>query len=129
MKHIRKFKESLNINITELQNFCNDNLAYLIDDGFKVKCTSHRTFKESGYYSRVGINKPYNIYNWYDVRDDIIPFISTLSKEYNILPYVYFYISTEAGHRDKMIKLDDIVNDRLENYEIVSSITFRIEKY
>lgn len=52
MKHIKKFNESVNINITELQEFCNDNLAYLIDGGFKVKCTSHRTFKASRYYSR-----------------------------------------------------------------------------
>jgi hypothetical protein len=33
MKHIRKFNESIS---TDIQEFCNNNLAYLIDDGYKV---------------------------------------------------------------------------------------------
>jgi hypothetical protein len=121
MKHIKKFNESL-INITdELQEFCNVNLAYLIDEGFNVKCTSQRTFKESGYYSRVGIYKPYNTFNWYDVRDDIIPFMKILKKEYNVDNYVKFYMN-----RDAMVKLDDIINDRIENFEITGGITFNV---
>lgn len=54
MKHIRKFNESVDIN-DELQEFCNNNLAYLIDDGFIVRCGL------SGYGNfcqRVKINKP-----------------------------------------------------------------------
>jgi hypothetical protein len=31
MKHIRKFNESIS---TDIQEFCNNNLAYLIDDGY-----------------------------------------------------------------------------------------------
>jgi hypothetical protein len=32
MKYIRKFNESIS---TDIQEFCNNNLAYLIDDGYK----------------------------------------------------------------------------------------------
>jgi hypothetical protein len=34
MKHLRRFDESLK---DELQDFCDTHLAYLIDEGFKVR--------------------------------------------------------------------------------------------
>lgn len=37
MKYLKLFNESLEI---ELKQFCNDNLAYLMDDVFSVKCKS-----------------------------------------------------------------------------------------
>ena len=113
MKHIRKFKES--VDNDELQEFCNNNLAYLIDDGFIVSCT------DRGFYSRVGIHKPHKTFNWYDVSNDIIPFMEVLSKDY-IVSGIYFYINP----RDKTIKLYDILNDNLDNYEIYGGITFNV---
>jgi hypothetical protein len=37
MKHIRKFNESIS---TDIQEFCNNNLAYLIDDGYRIRYRS-----------------------------------------------------------------------------------------
>jgi hypothetical protein len=37
MKYLRSFNESIgNIDINELQKFCNDTLVYLKDDGFEI---------------------------------------------------------------------------------------------
>jgi hypothetical protein len=45
MKHIRKFNESIS---TDIQEFCNNNLAYLIDDGYKV---GYRSIGSQKHYS------------------------------------------------------------------------------
>ena len=56
MKHLRSFNEGLK---DELQDFCETNLAYLIDDGFKVRISKF----EGDDYHQIIIATPNNLSN------------------------------------------------------------------
>ena len=132
MKHIRKFNESLDI--FEMQEFCNDNLAYLIDDGFSIEpifATSYHVpladaYTTFGIYKEVNGN--YNVFNWYDVRDDIIPFMSILSKKYIVFDIKFRYkVSTEDGTWITDSKVLSIISlDRIEDIKIIG-VVFNIK--
>ena len=130
MKHIRKFNESVNIT-DELQEFCNDNLAYLIDEKFTIKCSVG--FVQRDYYTSVGIHKEingnYSRFSWYDVRDDVIPFMSVLSKQY-IVSGLRFKHKVTAGEgsfiANKHIKVSDIIDDKIEDIVIIG-IVFNVK--
>lgn len=76
MKYIKNFlNESNNI---ELIKFCNDNLAFLIDEGFRV------LIDETPGYTYISIDrKDHNIFNWIDYKDDLIQFIRYLYEKYH----------------------------------------------
>ena len=94
MKYLKKFFESFgdkNI-IEELQKFCNENLAYLIDEGFEVRviwtpnCNALRIK-----FSKIGKNFPHlrdversKSFYWREIKDDFIPFFEMLDSKYEI---------------------------------------------
>ena len=96
MKHLRKFNESIDEN--ELRDFCEINLAYLLDDGFEIMISGNNfsgdSFKsikitnpsslydpEHSIYYNLG---PVNFFKWNDIKDHFIPFCVRLEKEYEI---------------------------------------------
>ena len=85
MKHLRRFNESVNKE-EELQDFCETYLAYLLDDGFEVSVeTSYDHWKNNSEYLGITIKKTDNgFFKWNDIKDQFIPFISVLSKEYKL---------------------------------------------
>ena len=124
MKHIRKFNEGKNVT-DELKGFCSENLAYLIDGGFHILYSTG--FIMQDYYTGVSINKmvdnSYKIFNWHDIRDDVIPFFDILSRKYIVSDITFsllIKINSEAYglKKDIMVKLDDIIGDNLEDYDI-----------
>jgi hypothetical protein len=126
MKHIRKFNESVNIT-DEIKDFCNDNLAYLIDEKFTIKCSVG--FVQRDYYTSVGIHKEingnYSRFSWYDVRDDVIPFMSILSKQYIVSGIRFKHkVTTDEGSyiANKHIRVSDIVDDKIEDIEIIGIV-------
>ena len=83
MKYIKKFFESFgDSKIKEdLQKFCNENLVYLFDDGFKIRIDS---FTEC-YVIKLYYNKyPFSFY-FRDVKNDFIPFFEFLNSKYTII--------------------------------------------
>jgi hypothetical protein len=124
MKYIRKFNEGKNIT-DELKGFCSENLAYLIDGGFHILYSTG--FIMQDYYTGVSINKmvdnSYKIFNWHDIRDDVIPFFDILSRKYIVSDITFsllIKINSEAYglKKDIFVKLDDIIGDNLEDYDI-----------
>lgn len=94
MKYLRKFFESFgNSEIKEeLQNFCNENLAYLLDEGFEVRviwtpnCDAWRIkFSKIGerYPDLRKVERSKSFY-WRDIKDDFIPFFEMLDTKYEI---------------------------------------------
>jgi hypothetical protein len=84
MKYLKKFLLTEKIDINELQNFCSDNLAYLIDEGFEFK------IKDGNGYTYITISKNhfeqlsnYYTFEWNEIKEDIIPFIIYLYDKYN----------------------------------------------
>jgi hypothetical protein len=142
----RIIKESMSI--YELDNFTNDYLAYLLDQGFTFKITESELtmlieiFTDNGYYSfnyNDPDRKPYGLYDnntfyWKDVKDYIIPFITTLDQieheEYK--PYVLpITITTESSDDARnfdreTIRVKEIVEDNVNITDKINKISIHL---
>ena len=74
MKHLKKFNE--NVDTFELKDFCEANLAYLLDEGGKVEV---HTF---GSDTLLQINITNS--TWSNIKDHMIPFLIRLKNNYQI---------------------------------------------
>ena len=93
MKHIKPFNEALDENFREeLQDFCETNLAYLLDEGIEVNVIlgEQGTFFYHGntnltdferYLIRIMIKEDKS---WNEIKDQMIPFLTRLSRKYEI---------------------------------------------
>lgn len=82
MKYLRKFFESSENSYIkeELEKFCNENLAYLIDDGFKIIVDSFNDcYKIELSQDRL---KPFYFKN---IKNEFIPFFEFLKSKYIII--------------------------------------------
>lgn len=90
MIHLRRFNEAV-YGVDEVKEFCGNNLAYLLDDDtYQFSVTSQMSgyrISPSYYFSlyKVG-NGAYDIINWNDIKDQVIPFLHMLIREYSIEP-------------------------------------------
>jgi hypothetical protein len=147
MKYIRKFNEGKNLPgaitvITdELKEFCSENLAYLIDGGFQISYSTG--FIMQDYYTGVSISKKvdnspdylsgierlrYKVFNWHDIRDDVIPFFDILSRKYIVSDITFFIVDEMMfPKKDLIVKLDDIIGDNLEDY-VIFKISFKCKE-
>jgi hypothetical protein len=80
MIYLKSFNESVDYN--ELKEFCEMNLAYLLDQGFEVIVTLLNTNNYSVEIRKSDIDDIW--FNWNDVKDYIIPFLIRLKGEYEI---------------------------------------------
>jgi hypothetical protein len=86
MMYLKRFNEAsfLPKDISELQYFCENYLAYLLDEGFGIR-VRHGSREDRAriefYKDDVHFPVPFN---WNDVKDHYIPFYQMLSKEYEI---------------------------------------------
>jgi hypothetical protein len=76
MKHLRRFDESLK---DELLDFCETYLAYLIDEGFKVRIFEGDDFHQI----MIGTSEQAN-FLWSEVKDQVLPFLHFLFKDYEL---------------------------------------------
>lgn len=123
-----KFFESFNE--SEIIDFCETYLAYLLDDTtFKVRVLDNRYCSQGTQYGGGGVSESSNSYvlslyrekdkvrnnaaddgpqpmtfYWNDIKDQFIPFLTMLDKSYEILNITF--ASHVFSYRD--IKLDDI---------------------
>jgi hypothetical protein len=165
MKHILKFNESIDITeenyiklfetsrTDKLKQFCNDNLAYLIDDGFSVdiKLSTNPTitynsffegnisYTRSKLFDSILIDRRNirgdKMFNFEDVIDDIIPFILTLNEKYTVKDIIYTY-STKGAKRLKNFVCDvsyleeNLVHEPNMTYpKVIRSIIVIVNKY
>ena len=99
----RYLKSFMEANITDeflssLQDFCEMNLVYLMDDGLQVSCEKHPVSREdmdTTYLSAVTLRYPlapgtFELLvqkDWNDIRDQVIPFFTRLNSEYNVITF------------------------------------------
>ena len=76
MRYIKPFNESKENLIEELKDFCETNLAYLLDEGGKVEV---HTF-ESDTLLLINITNS----TWSNIKDHMIPFLIRLKNNYQI---------------------------------------------
>ena len=99
-RYLKSFNEA-NITdefLSELQDFCEMNLVYLMDDGLQVSVVKHPVSsldKQTTYLSAVTLRYPLAAgtfellvqKDWNSVKDTIIPFFTRLNSQYNVITF------------------------------------------
>jgi hypothetical protein len=75
MKYLKKFNENSDSFSTELESFCKEYLAYIIDRGFEVVV--------KGKYIIIASQKIE--FNWIDIQDDFLSFYEMLKTKYSLV--------------------------------------------
>ena len=121
--------------LDELRDFCETHLAYLVDKDFVVDVSNDFTHKNF-HISILKEGSKYKGFNWEEIKDYFIPFLTHLSRKYVICyesvkfnPLVNGLPKTYASYDvDKIISEDDlslfIYFRELEN---ISEISIDIE--
>jgi hypothetical protein len=105
----------------ELESFCKDNLAYLLDKGFVFKLHVERTYGfDSDYSLEFLLYKPVNsrseLFEYSDIKYDLIPFLILLNNKYDIEKY-YGNSSDKDGYQ---VKFDNHTTTKPAIYNIES---------
>ena len=146
MKYIRSYNESNSegLNELEIKDFCEINLAYLMDDGLKV-LVSEEVFdlKVIDYKVTLSFRLLANK-RWGQIKDQVIPFLTHLRNEYELLAEDRgLYQTFVSNIRIEIIgsittypewfNIDDIISEKIvpaarlgDNYKI-SAIQFKIK--
>jgi len=69
--------------LEELKDFCETNLAYLVDEDFIVEVSNDYTHKNF-HISILKEGSKYKGFTWEEVKDYFIPFLTHLSRNYSI---------------------------------------------
>ena len=122
MKHLKKFNESLQSDeVEELKDFCENSLAYLLDDVYKVSVSMMDKVKypeKQHIIVSLGLMETwgYQKFNWDDVKDYYIPFLQMLQRRYELLAYLddsaYVYLQFNTINGFRYLSLDAVINDR-----------------
>jgi len=84
MKHLKRFNEDINqlSPLNELQDFCETNLAYLMDDGAEIEVVED---KRGNVKIRIILAKEAsNRVHWDQIKDQMIPFLIRLTNKYEL---------------------------------------------
>ena len=76
MRYLRKFNEK--VEREEIKDFCEINLAYLLDEGVDVRVSHYDNFEDE-----VIIDFHENIF-WNECKDHVIPFLSRVGNKYEL---------------------------------------------
>lgn len=145
MKYLKPFNESLKEETELLQEFCDLNLAYLVDEGFKTTIESDN-YSKSLYFTKGYNGRMYEseTFEWDEVKNSFIPFLTLLDRKYRssyklgesrfrLLTITYIEFN-DAGERNglgtDMISLDDIidVNDGDVGIDSITCIKITLRK-
>lgn len=141
MKHLKRFNETIDwVNDKlELEKFCKDNLAYLIDDGFKVevrKFLEHLKYKKYNTGSIIITKKPdtYPLTNfkWMDIKNDFIPFLEMLIMNYGLKQgkknlTIRLYSGFMRTEKSKIVDIEKVLNDKLVSRIDINKVIIRWE--
>lgn len=135
MKYLYKFNENnedknSSSSLEEIKNLCNSNLAYLMDEGFKLDflIRKNRIGDKVHKTVRILLNKDGgtsynpNLFKWNDIKDDFIPSIIMLSEKYKLLT-----LSKNKDicinfleKKDKYFSIEDILEDNIPDSSILN---------
>jgi len=106
MRYLKRFNESVDLE-SQLRDFSETYLAYLLDDGYKIQVskTNLKTQFMIELHKITEINEEYESteFTWLDVKDSYIPFLHMLNREYDIIDdVVEFY----DGGDDELVEVE-----------------------
>ena len=134
MKYLKPFNENTDNFKEDLQEFCENNLAYLLDDNAALFVTNINDWDE---YSRRLASWKEDLHKivlhliypkkWDEIKDQVIPFLIRLNKKYEVNS---LHSDTTLSYNGKY-KIEDLINDKTKFIEDVElyEITLYIEDY
>lgn len=134
MKHLKRFNESSDDISSQIEKFCDDNLAYLKDIGFEYDINWPHNSKifniviqkevVSGVlpWSEIESNNKKREFTWLDIKYDFIPFVELLNSSKVFEPYQFSFmeIDDKSYYYSQKIdyKLSDILDDVIDDNTI-----------
>ena len=113
MKHIKPFNEATDNFKEELKDFCENNLAYLLDDG--------RLLVEDSRDNLVRIQLNFDRYkDWDEIKDHVITFFIRLINKYEVVEKntenvdVYIFTRKNSGGPSAEFRIKDLIDDNVE---------------
>ena len=113
MKHLKRFNEATDNFKEELREFCENNLAYLLDEG--------RLLVEDSRNNLVRVQISFDRYkDWNEIKDHIIPFFTRLTNKYEVVAKdtenvdVYIFTRKVSGGPEADFKITDLIEDNVE---------------
>lgn len=135
MIYIKTFEGLIKESVKDdLKDFCEINLAYLLDEDYKIMITrrdnlpsvspAHKPGHLIHFYKWIGGRT--NFWEFSEVQDHLIPFLQRLSKEYTIIECVvdYFTVSKSSTR----LSVEQVVNGGVEPNTLISRILIIIEE-
>lgn len=126
MKYLRKFNESQK----DFEEMCKNYLSYLSDDGFSLKFSK---ITDILFITKLNVVKCNEPFQWDDIKDTIIPFITVLNSEYNI-SITFFQLSIDYAKKypykdyEKVdYNIKEILNDNIK-VAAIKEIMIRVKK-
>jgi len=110
MKHLKSFSESHISIFDEFKEFCEGYLIHLVDDGFELN------FAKRGYIN-LEISK-LGTFDYNDIKDYFIPFITMLNDKYviQVLSYTYFN-NKDTNYCTSRMTFDNIIDNSFEDFK------------
>jgi len=113
MRYLKPFNEATDNFKQELREFCENNLAYLLDEGKLVVDDSRNNL--------VRVQISFDRYkDWNEIKDHIIPFFTRLTNKYEVVAKdtenvdVYIFTHKVSGGPDAEFKITDLIDDNVE---------------
>ena len=107
------FEEENSAYFQQIQDFCDTNLVYLLDEGTEVRIDETHT----GYIIRIKFD---DAKSWTEIKDHIIPFATRLNNKYEILNSVVIYFCDAASITTK---IENIIDDNLKIPEVLTKLS------
>lgn len=117
MKHLKRFNEATDNFKEELQEFCELNLAYLLDEGTEIQIVEQPGGHEGLHLIRILLDRPKK---WDHIKDHMIPFLTRLQNKYEITDEVYKEMTDNTGDIRLYIAFDD--NDSSSSRSYITNL-------
>ena len=132
MKYLKRFNESnISEGIEEVKYFCENTLAYLIDEGLEVNVQEYTSgFQniEQPLLISILLDEPKH---WSEISDHMIPFLTLLQRKYTVVTsktynnertkmvdqQIRFYLylgKTGGGYSNLSFTLDQVINNKTD---------------
>lgn len=128
MKHLKPFNEAVGDTFKEeLQDFCETNLAYLLDEeDTKINVTELTSFIE--------VELTLNSKKWTEIKDHIIPFVTRLQNNYIIKGIDIIFVNSWKETSILTINTQDLINENPRyskdlQTDYINIFQFYINKY
>ena len=133
MRYLKNFNESYIIsNTDQLQEFCEWNLATLLDNGYKFQVEYDEWNDDNdGFYIDIESDKFGTFFSWDDVKDYVIPFMMILKDKYDIdwdgydIKLVLGMHTQNIELYSRFFKLEDLEDLKVDK---VNSLVIKVKK-